>query len=197
MVWLDGLDIPMVRFLDAGFAENATGAVAAGRCGPRARARALRPQHGADATRRAVRPADLADLQSIRTSAAATRWRRSRAARRSTHWLGVKLRYVNPATGALADADDRRPSCSCCRPASRRSRCRSTDGAVYACLEGDGAAEVGGRSDFDFEPRDIFVVPSWQTLRLQARRDCVLFSFSDRPVQQALGLWREEKLERA
>jgi gentisate 1,2-dioxygenase len=29
---------------------------------------------------------------------------------------------------------------------------------------------------------------------LRADRDAVLFSFSDRPVQQALGLWREERL---
>jgi gentisate 1,2-dioxygenase len=29
---------------------------------------------------------------------------------------------------------------------------------------------------------------------LCADRDTLLFSFSDRPVQQALGLWREERL---
>jgi gentisate 1,2-dioxygenase len=38
------------------------------------------------------------------------------------------------------------------------------------------------------------VVPSWQTLRLRAGGDTILFSFSDRPIQQALGLWREEKM---
>ena len=30
-------------------------------------------------------------------------------------------------------------------------------------------------------------------LRQRADRDLVLFSFFDRPVQQALGLWREER----
>ena len=40
----------------------------------------------------------------------------------------------------------------------------------------------------------VFVVPSWHALQLRADRDAVLFSFSDRPVQQALGLWREERL---
>jgi gentisate 1,2-dioxygenase len=39
----------------------------------------------------------------------------------------------------------------------------------------------------------VFVVPSWHALQLRADRDAVLFSFSDRPVQQALGLWREER----
>jgi gentisate 1,2-dioxygenase len=38
------------------------------------------------------------------------------------------------------------------------------------------------------------VVPSWHALQMRADRDSMLFSFSDRPVQQALGLWREERL---
>jgi gentisate 1,2-dioxygenase len=40
----------------------------------------------------------------------------------------------------------------------------------------------------------VFVVPSWHALSLRAGTDAVLFSFSDRPVQQALGLWREQRL---
>jgi len=69
---------------------------------------------------------------------------------------------------------------------------RSTDGTVFACLEGEGTIEIDGLS-FSFTENDIFVAPSWHSYRLQARRDTVLFSFSDRPVQQALGLWREQK----
>ncbi len=51
-----------------------------------------------------------------------------------------------------------------------------------------------GTRTFEFGPRDIFVVPSWQTLALAANEDTIVFSFSDRPVQQVLGLWREERL---
>jgi len=47
---------------------------------------------------------------------------------------------------------------------------------------------------FDFDPRDTFVVPSWATLELEAPKDVVLFSFSDRPVLEAIGLLREEFL---
>ncbi|MNW18339.1 hypothetical protein D3C71_2178630 [compost metagenome] len=64
---------------------------------------------------------------------------------------------------------------------------------MHVCLEGGGEAEINGQT-FGFEERDVFVVPSWHTLTLRARADCVLFSFSDRPVHQALGLWREERL---
>jgi len=74
---------------------------------------------------------------------------------------------------------------------------RQTDGAVYSVVEGDGrvAIEGDGRSfSFDLSPRDHFVVPSWHTARLSSERGCVLFSYSDRPVHQALGIHHEERL---
>jgi gentisate 1,2-dioxygenase len=40
-------------------------------------------------------------------------------------------------------------------------------------------------------------VPSWAPLRLSAAADTVLFSFSDRPVQQAMGILREAFLQDA
>jgi len=58
-------------------------------------------------------------------------------------------------------------------------------------VEGQGRAHVGDRT-FAWGRRDVFVVPSWTPLRLEAvGGDAVLFSFSDRPAQQALRLWRE------
>ncbi|MGH6637070.1 MAG: gentisate 1,2-dioxygenase, partial [Polaromonas sp.] len=47
---------------------------------------------------------------------------------------------------------------------------------------------------FAFGPRDHFVIPSWHTAQLRSAQGCVLFSFSDRPVHQALGIHREERL---
>jgi gentisate 1,2-dioxygenase len=37
-------------------------------------------------------------------------------------------------------------------------------------------------------------VPSWRAFTLAADDDTFLFSFSDRPVQEVLGLWREERM---
>jgi gentisate 1,2-dioxygenase len=71
---------------------------------------------------------------------------------------------------------------------------RSTDGTVFSVIEGAGRAVIGGAS-FEFGARDTFVVPSWQAYALHAAEDSVLFSYSDRPVQRALGLWREEQLQ--
>jgi gentisate 1,2-dioxygenase len=59
--------------------------------------------------------------------------------------------------------------------------------------EGTGRAHVGDAT-FALSPRDVFVAPSWVPVALEAASECVLFSFSDRPVHEALGLLREESI---
>jgi gentisate 1,2-dioxygenase len=73
----------------------------------------------------------------------------------------------------------------------RGGACRCTDGAVFHCIEGGGSVSVDSER-LAFSARDTFVVPAWCAHRLDADGDTVLFSFSNRPVQQALGLWREQ-----
>jgi len=111
-------------------------------------------------------------------------------------WDGYKLRYINPLTGGSP-----MPTMATfmqCLPAGFNGKAgRQTDGAVYSVVEGRGTAYIVGPSGpvrFDFEARDHFVVLPWQALCLQSDTGCVLFSFSDRPVQQALGLHREERI---
>ena len=70
-------------------------------------------------------------------------------------------------------------------------RYRSTDGAVFCVVEGRGRAAIG-ETAIAFYPHDVFVVPSWQFHRFQADTDTVLFSYTDRAAQEALGFWREE-----
>ena len=40
----------------------------------------------------------------------------------------------------------------------------------------------------------MFVVPSWQPVRLSALGESVLFSYSDRPVLAVVNLLREERI---
>jgi gentisate 1,2-dioxygenase len=68
---------------------------------------------------------------------------------------------------------------------------RSTDGAVFNVVEGSGRVHVGD-ADFVFEPNDVFVVPPWTPYHLKIDNECVLFSYSDRAAQEALGFWREK-----
>ena len=102
---------------------------------------------------------------------------------------GYKLRYTNPATGGypfptMAVFMQLLPKGHAGR------RCRSTDGAIYCVVEGRGSAVIG-ETRIDFSPHDVFVVPSWESCEMKAESDCVLFSYSDRAAQEALGFWRE------
>ena len=69
---------------------------------------------------------------------------------------------------------------------------RASDATVFSVVEGHGHVDIGG-TRFDWRPRDIFIVPSWHRYRLTADDDAVLFSFSDRPIQMKLGLWRQHR----
>jgi gentisate 1,2-dioxygenase len=70
---------------------------------------------------------------------------------------------------------------------------RSTDAAVFVVAEGKGSVIVGDQR-INFGPKDVFVIPSWNSYRFEAEEELVLFSYSDRAAQQALGLWEEERL---
>jgi gentisate 1,2-dioxygenase len=100
------------------------------------------------------------------------------------------VRYSNPATGGhpfptMAVFMQWLPK------GHAGARYRSTDGTVFCVVEGKGSVEIG-ETRWPFFLHDIFVAPSWEFYRLRADSDCVLFSYSDRAAQEALGFWREE-----
>nr|WP_314578096.1 gentisate 1,2-dioxygenase [uncultured Pseudomonas sp.] len=188
VIWLDGLDIPMVRFFDAGFAENHEQSV-----------QPLSRPEGNSLARYAMNLLPVRHHASSHTSPifsypyARTREALDTLTRHEEidEWEGVKLRYVNPATGGWP-----MPTIATFMqilPRNFRGKtARSTDATVYSVVEGSGTAWIAGQR-FDYEARDTFVVPSWASLRFENEQECVLFSFSDRPVQQALGILRESR----
>jgi gentisate 1,2-dioxygenase len=194
VVWLDGLDIPIVRFLDAGFAENDA-----------QRSQVVTRSEGTSFARYGHNMAPVRhDTPDGRTSPIFSYpYARSREALEQLErdapvdeWDGVKLRYVNPLTGG-SPMPTMATFLQKLHAGFRGKGWRQTDGAVYSVVEGHGevAIECGDRRwQFAFGPRDHFVVPSWHTARLSSGAGCVLFSFSDRPVHQALGLHHEERL---
>jgi gentisate 1,2-dioxygenase len=199
MVWLDGLDIPMLRFFDAGFAENDS-----------SKSQLIKQPEGTSFAQFGHNMAPVRPLSSGLSPYGATSpifsypYARTREAlhalERDTRvdaWDGFKLRYINPLTGGspmptMQTFMQRLPQGFAGKPY------RQTDGAVFSVVEGSGIAHISshhGSATFEFAPRDHFVVPSWHTLRLSSSEGCVLFSYSDRPVQQALAIHREERLE--
>jgi gentisate 1,2-dioxygenase len=190
VVWLDGLDIPMVRFFDAGFAEDY----------PHDEQEVMRPE--GDALLRFgnnLRPIGFVP-SGASSPVFAYPYERSRESLRQLAAVdaphvshGHKMEFVNPATGGPAMPTmgayvQLLPKGFSGRPY------RSTEGTVFSVIEGDGRAVIGGAT-LEFTSRDVFVVPSWNAYSLYAERETVLFSYSDRPVQRAIGLWREEQLQ--
>jgi gentisate 1,2-dioxygenase len=104
---------------------------------------------------------------------------------------GWKLEFINPLTGGPA-----MPTIGTfiqlLPKGLRSSPYRSTDGTVYSVAEGKGRVNIGSEA-FAFGPKDTFVVPSWHAASFETDDECVLFSYSDRPAQLALGLWREHR----
>jgi gentisate 1,2-dioxygenase len=65
---------------------------------------------------------------------------------------------------------------------------------VYHVAEGGGFSIIAGQR-FDWTEGDTFVVPAWAWHEHASDGgEAVLFSFSDRPVLQVLGLEREQPL---
>ncbi len=68
---------------------------------------------------------------------------------------------------------------------------KATDGTIFVCVEGGGTTKVGDEV-LEWGPNDVFVVPPWKQYSHDAAKESVLFSISDRPAQEALGIWREK-----
>jgi gentisate 1,2-dioxygenase len=189
--WLDGLDIPLVQFLDASFADHHDDEEQP----------ISRPVGDSDA-RFGSNLLPIDDLPANGASPvfnypySRTRETLTRLARGAS-WdpcHGLKMRYSNPVTGThplttIAAFVQLLPKGFVTSPY------RSTDGTVFVAVEGHGRTRIGPDFVVEWQPRDIFVVPSWNTVVHQAADEAVLFSFSDRPVQQALHLFREERLD--
>jgi gentisate 1,2-dioxygenase len=168
MVWLDGLDIPLVMYMGGTFREDL-------------------PEKGAGA------PADPAPLPSIHFPYA-----RARAALDALAsgpgdpHAGHVHRYGDPTTGCWP-TPTMAMTLRLVKKGTATRPYQATDGAVFVAVEGRGRIQVAGR-DFEVSPRDIIAVPGWVPDAIHASDDLVLFSFSDRAAQEKLGLFREQRL---
>jgi gentisate 1,2-dioxygenase len=187
MLWLDGLDIPLVSTLDAGFFEFGPDEVTDRSTPNVSRNERLWGHAG-------LRP--LGASVSRTSPLMAYRWERTDAA------LGAQLelddaglggavgpghaavRFTNPATGGDALVT------------MRTEMHRLEVGAATASSRAVGSSvwqvfELGGRP-MDVQAGDVVAVPSWCDLRVRARTRLDAFVFSDAPVYELLNLGRPE-----
>jgi gentisate 1,2-dioxygenase len=188
MVWLDGLDIPTIRFMAVQFAEDY----------PEPTFPESRPSGDALARYGSnMLPVDV-DRGSKNSPVFRYPYEQSRAALEQMQksgeidlYEGLKLEYINPATGGPV-----MPTMSCFMQmlpkGFKTEPYRSTDSTVFSVVEGSGTVQIGDVK-FSWTKRDVFAVPTWMQYQISTNEDSVLFSFSDRVAQKSLGLWREQK----
>lgn len=186
--WLDGLDIPVVQFLDASFAE-----------GYGEEQQPITTPQGDSMARYGANMLPVGYEASTPTTPIFNYpYERSRTAlenmRERNEWdpsHGLRMKYINPVDGGWA-----MPTMGTCLQLLPKGFSglpyASTDATVYVGVEGTGRTTIGDQV-IQWGPRDVFVVPSWHDIKHETDMDAVLFSYSDRPIQEKLGLFRERR----
>jgi gentisate 1,2-dioxygenase len=191
-VWLDVLDVPLVRFLGAGFSEHYSEAELPTRAPPgdshyRYGRNLLPVGFARDGSGSPVFSYPYAHARETLDRLAKTAcWDPCHA---------LKMEYVDPTNGGPAIPTISTflqlvPKGFTTRPV------RSTASAVYAVVAGRGTATIGGGAaarELAYEQRDVWAAPSWQPIAIRADEETVLFSASDEAAQRKLGIWRESR----
>ena len=106
---------------------------------------------------------------------------------------GIALEYKHPTTGGPV-----LPTMACriqmIRPGEQLQPHRHNVSAVYYVVEGQGETVIDGQT-FAWSKGDVIAQPSWAQYthaNTSANEDAILFSITDRPVLEALHLYREE-----
>ncbi|HWN34673.1 MAG TPA: cupin domain-containing protein [Pseudonocardia sp.] len=204
VMWLDGLDYPLVNKLNAGFFE-----IFDSPSQPAARpddlsARQFR--HGRlnptwltpNAEQPKVSPVGSYPWSETERALAAITEEgavgASSDAAPGSAAEGILLEYTNPWTGGPV-----LPTISCRigrLPARFRGLPRRhTASTIYHVVSGSGSTVVGD-TRLDWAEHDVFCVPGWARYAHEVPRDgdATLFSYTDEPVLRSLGLYRDEWL---
>jgi gentisate 1,2-dioxygenase len=189
VVWMDGLDVPFVLGLRAGFFRDDP--------------HSGDPLPVLDAAGTAVGPATLV-LAGHRSSQHSPVRRypwdeaypalRRLMAQAPENTALTRLEYRNPVTGgpALATLGCLLEGLSA--EARTRPR-RETASSVIVVARGTGTLNCGGQT-FALHPNDIAAIPPWTWHQLAAADDdLVLFQVTDRPIHDAFGLFRAEEAQ--
>lgn len=186
IVWLDVLDYPLVSFLRASFYEPSA----------QERPPVTRPLGYTAHRTGLLRPAWESYPEPVPTVryAWSDTWATLDALRHEagSPFDGIVLEYVNPFTSGPT-----MPTMACLaqllRPGEHTRAHRATSSTIYHVIAGRGATVVDGQP-LDWSQGDTFVIPPWawhEHLNATAH-DAVLFAVTDRPILDALRLYREE-----
>lgn len=194
MAWLDGLDIPLVSQLDAGFFEEGPEELGTRSTPAASRNERLWAHPG-------LRP--VGAPLSTTSPLMAYRWEHTDAALaaqlalESEGFPGVLepghavVRFTNPATAGDA-LSTMRTEMHRLRVGARTANTRTVGSAVWQIFDGSGTVTIGEQS-YDVGTGDLFAVPSWAPLTVTTETGLDAFRFSDEPVYEAIGLARTHR----
>ncbi len=189
MIWMDGLDVPLVYSLSANFQEEYPETLQKASA---PRDESMRRYGGGVLVPAGERPSN-ANSPLLRYRWAETEERLAQLADRDgSPYDGMALQYTNPFTGGAV-----MPTIDCwiqmLRPGERTQAHRHTGSVIYNVARGRGSTVINGQR-FDWTSGDIFCVPSWSAhehANGSQSEDAILFSMNDSPVLKAVGLYRE------
>jgi gentisate 1,2-dioxygenase len=191
VIWLDGLDIPLVQSLETNFFE-----IYPDKQFPLSRPDDLSQRlHAAGSLKPTwVKHNSLhSPLLNYKFEATYAALKSMAQQSEGSPYDGVSVEYINPLTGGPAMATIA-SFASLLQPGQHTKAHRHTGGTVYHVIHGSGRSIIGGKS-FEWDEKDTFVVPSWNYHEHLATTEAVLFSYSDSAMLQPLGLYREEAFE--
>ncbi len=194
MAWLDGLDIPFVAQSDQGFFEPGPDRLSNTSTPVRSRNERLWGGPG-------LTPVSAAGHQGA-SPLLAYRWSHTDAALAAQLELedeghpGVispghaAVRFTNPTTGGDALATIR-TEMHRLRAGATSRRTRTSASSVWQVFDGAGAVTMNGQRQ-PLAHGDVIAVPAWTELQLEADTALDLFTFSDAPIFEQIGLLRTE-----
>ena len=191
MIWLDGLDIPLVTALDASFSDHLDNRAQHPETLPSADCQArwganLRPARGGGVLSSAAAPLFHYPYRQWRGALD----RISQSGAPDPH-DGYAMEFINPAGGGPVMATIS-AFCHAIPAGFFTLPQRSTDGMIFVGVEGSGVIIIDG-AEHPVAPRHVVVVPAWAERQIIASEGLILFSYSDRATQQKLNLWRESR----
>jgi gentisate 1,2-dioxygenase len=195
MIWFDGLDLPLVRGLNAVFFEPGSEELSGYEPVPESRSEDLYGGAGLLPAGEQT-AADQASGGSSRLLA--YRWPAVDAALsrliNASGQRAARVRYADPVTGQdvmpTVRAEMHRVLAG-----HRTPTTRTAGSGIWVAYRGSGATVIDGRR-FRWTAGDMFVTPSWAAVDHEATDDADLFLFSDAPTLEALGLARTEQSAR-
>ena len=192
VVWMDGLDIPLIASLEAMFFQFYSAQQV-----PATRpANASKHLHGhAHISPTWVKEKSMASPLLLYSWDQTSQALDALRGHEGSPFDGVLLEYRHPQTGGPV-----LPTMACMvqllRPGERTKAHRHTGSAVYYVVNGAGATIIDGQR-FPWTKGDIVALPPWalhEHANASGTADAVLFSIQDIPVLNALGLYYEEPL---